>query len=209
MKYAVLLTLMYAGGAFAQSAQAPGKSPEGKVPVECRRYSAENFCYPKGWKTRDPVRFKNGQGMALGETFYLNRTFDFNAVGYGVPYTTSVVRPYRGWAEIVVNKMPASEGGMPPDLSDPVSELPEVYDCSEGEYPCSQYLGKKTVNGYPAYYYRMYGAPDQWASTMFVYLVGKDALYRLEYRAHNDDFKKYERYFYTLLASFRPNKPAK
>ncbi|GEM_PF-3089156 len=208
MRYAFLLIALCAAGAFAQSAQAPGKSAEGKVPVECRRYSTESLCYPKGWKTRDPVRFKNGQGMALGETFYLNRTFDFNAVGYGVPYTTPVVKPYRGWAEIVVNKIGLAREAAP-DLSNPVSELPEVSDCSEGEYPCFQYLGKKIVNGYSAYYYRMYGAPDQWASTMFVYLVGRDALYRLEYRAHNNDFKKYERYFYTLLASFRPNKPAK
>lgn len=206
--FAVVMLALCAGQASAQSIQVPGKEQAGKVPVTCRRYALENFCVPNGWKTKDPVKFKTGDNLGAHHTFYLNQPFSIDRLNYGIAGAVNI-KPYKNWAEIQVTSLGFYKDATKMDRSRPISEYPEVADCSAGTFPCYQYLGKKRVNSFDAYYYRVHSEASDWFSGMYVYLIDKKSAYRLEYRAHKDDFRKYERQFYTLLASFRLNKPAR
>ena len=185
---------------------ADSRLPGAGVELTCRNYAYETLCYPANWQAYVPgMPFEPGQKLGMGEEFYLNSNFKADAINGGVMYTIRTA-PYKNWAEVSVNNLGYLKDKKREWMTNPVAERPALSPCGGGAYPCFTWLGKKKVNEFTAYYYLVSGGKDQWAKTMYVYLVKAPGIYRFEFYTHAADFGKYEKYFYAMLANFRLRK---
>lgn len=185
----ILAAALFAGLLHCPAATAAPAAP--KMPVTCRNYARVTLCYPAGWLATPSMPFSPGQELGQNEEFYADATRNTAAKVTNLSYEDKK-------AEWLYDPIKQEEGMHPGKL------LP----CGGGKKNyCYNWLGKKKINGFTAYYYTMsFGGYDM-GKDMLVYLVKPPGdIYKFEFMASNTAFKKYETDFYAMLGTFRLRK---
>lgn len=173
-----------------------------KIRVRCLDFKNEKLCYPKDWKRTYP----NVPNLLGRESFYYGEDIDFDAINCGVWATTDKNPSSKNWAKIEVENVNHFNSGKIDKkwLSSPIKEMINTLPCNKNPdyYPCYKFLRKGTKNKFNFYGYKLYGGPNQWLQTVYLYLVKGTQIYKFEFYAHKDEYENFEKYYSAVINKF-------
>jgi len=179
-------------------AGSPGAKEQ--IMLTCLTYAQETLCYPQEWYEGTGTFYKYGRKLG--------------AVSFAPNGDATVNHgpKERNWAQVDVRNLSESKEEKDKHYSNPImASWTEPCGAETPGTNCYKPLGKKKVSEFEAFYYLIEGGnvDRQWTKEMAVYLVKPPNIYEFKIATHKDDFNKYQRYFYTMLANFHLNKKSR